>query len=55
MNEALFIQGITQLADKYGVKIEIDFDNYHISFDGECSDEMALAVELDKMFGSVAV
>ena len=53
--EALFIQGITQLADKYGVKIDIDFDNYMINIDGEPTDEVAMAIEIEDMFGDMAV
>lgn len=49
--DELFIQGVTQLADKYGVKISIDFNNYHINFDGEPTDEVALAQELEEIFG----
>ena len=52
--EALFIQGITQLAEKYGVKIDIDFDNYTIIVDGEPIDEVAMAIEIDDMFGGMA-
>ena len=53
--ETLFIQGITQLADKYGVKIDIDLDKYTINVDGEPTDEVAMAIEIDDMFGGVAV
>ena len=53
--EALFIQGITQLADKYGVTIDIDFDNYTINVDGEPTDEVAMAIEIEDMFGGMAV
>ena len=42
---------MTQLAAKYGVTVDIDFDNYHINFDGEPTDEVALAQELEEMFG----
>jgi len=52
--DTLFIQGVTQLAEKYGVKIDIDFDNYHIDFSGEPTDEVALAQELEEMFGRYA-
>ena len=52
--ETLFIQGITQLAEKYGVKIDIDFDNYTIIVDGEPTDEVAMAIEIDDMFGGMA-
>ena len=52
--ETLFIQGITQLAEKYGVKIDIDFDNYTIAVDGEPTDEVAMAIEIDDMFGGMA-
>ena len=52
--ETLFIQGITQLAEKYGVKIDIDFDNYTINVDGEPTDEVAMAIEIDDMFGGMA-
>ena len=52
--DELFIQGVTQLADKYGMKIDIDFDNYHINLSGEASDEVALAQELEEMFGKYA-
>ena len=52
--ETLFIQGITQLAEKYGVKIDIDFDNYTINVDGEPTDEVAMAIEIDNMFGGMA-
>ena len=52
--EALFIQGITQLAEKYGVTIDIDFDNYTIAVDGEPTDEVAMAIEIDDMFGGMA-
>ena len=54
MTDTLFIQGVTQLAAKYGVEVRIDFDNYLIDFQGECTDEMALALELDEMFGKMA-
>ena len=53
--ETLFIQGITQLALKYGVTIDIDFDNYTINVDGEPTDEVAMAIEIDDMFGGMAV
>jgi len=52
--ETLFIQGITQLAEKYGVTIDIDFDNYTINVDGEPTDEVAMAIEIDDMFGGMA-
>ena len=52
--DAIFIQGVTQLAEKYGVKVNIDFDNYRIDFDGEPTDEVALAQELEEMFGGYA-
>ena len=52
--EALFIQSITQLAEKYGVKIDIDFDKYTINVDGEPTDEVAMAIEIDDMFGGMA-
>ena len=52
--ETLFIQGITQLAEKYGVKIDIDFDNYTINVDGEPTDEVAMAIDIDDMFGGMA-
>ena len=52
--DAIFIQGVTQLAEKYGVKVNIDFDNYRIDFDGEPTDEVALAQELEEMFGRYA-
>ena len=52
--ETLFIHGITQLAEKYGVKIDIDFDNYTINVDGEPTDEVAMAIEIDDMFGGMA-
>ena len=53
--EALFIQGITQLAEKYGVTIDIDFDKYTIAVDGEPTDEVAMAIEIDDMFGRMAI
>ena len=53
--ETLFIQGTTQLAEKYGVKIDIDFDNYMINIDGEPTDEVAMAIEIEDMFGDMAV
>ena len=52
--ETLFIQGVTQLAAKYGVEVKIDFDNYRIDFDGEPTDEVAMAIELEDMFGGMA-
>jgi len=52
--ETLFIQGITQLAEKYGVTIDIEFDNYTINVDGEPTDEVAMAIEIDDMFGGMA-
>ena len=54
IEDHLFIQGVTQLAEKYNCKIDIDFDNYHINFDGEPTDEVALAQELEEMFGKYA-
>ena len=53
--EALFIQSITQLAEKYGVKIDIDFDKYTINVDGDPTDEVAMAIEIEDMFGDMAV
>ena len=52
--ETLFIQGITQLTEKYGVTIDIDFDNYTINVNGEPTDEVAMAIEIDDMFGGMA-
>ena len=52
--ETLFIQGVTQLAEKYGVKIDIDFDKYQIDISGEPTDEVAMAIEIDDMFGEMA-
>ena len=52
--ETLFIQGVTQLAEKYGVKIAIDFDKYQIDINGEPTDEVAMAIELEDMFGGMA-
>ncbi|MFX0194516.1 MAG: hypothetical protein ACFFCW_00215 [Candidatus Hodarchaeota archaeon] len=42
-HEALFIQTVLQLADKYGVKAEIDYDNCYVNFKGDC-DQEALAI-----------
>ena len=53
--DTLFIQGVTQLAEKYGVKVKIDFDKYQIDLDGEPTDEVALAQELEEMFGMYSV
>ena len=52
--EALFIQTVKQLADKYGVEAIFDFDNHHVKFKGEC-DETALAIELEDIFGEYAI
>ena len=53
--ETLFIQGVTQFAEKYGVKIAIDFDKYQIDINGEPTDEVAMAIEIEDMFGGMAV
>ena len=53
--ETLFIQGVTQLAEKYGVKIDIDFDKYQIDISGDPTDEVAMAIEIEDMFGGMAV
>ena len=47
---------MTQLAEKYGVKIAIDFDKYQIDISGEPTDEIAMAIELEleDMFGGMA-
>ena len=52
--ETLFIQGVTRLAEKYGVKINIDFDKYQIDISGEPTDEVAMAIEFEDMFGGMA-
>ncbi len=51
MDDALLIQTVQQLAEKHNVKVEIDFDTYHVMFDGELQDELALALELEEIFG----
>ena len=51
--ETLFIQSILQLADKYGVRAVIDYENHNVDFIGEC-DELALAHELEEIFGKYA-
>ena len=53
-HEALFIQTVKQLADKYGVEAIFDFNNNTIEFEGEC-DETALAIELEDIFGEYAI
>ena len=53
--ETLFIQGVTQLAEKYGVTIDIDFDNYTINVDDASTAEVAMAIEIEDMFGGMAV
>ena len=52
MDQALFVQAILQLAEKHGVKADIDFETNTVNFDGEPEDETALALELDELFGS---
>jgi hypothetical protein len=50
--EAQMLNTINQLAEKYGCKVEIDFDNQTIEFD--CPDkqsELDLAMEIKAMMG----
>lgn len=52
-HETFFVQSVLQLADKYGIKAIIDYENHNVDFQGEC-DEMALAQELEEIFGKYA-
>jgi len=51
LDDALLIQTVQQLGEKYNVKVEIDFENFYVNFDGELEDELALAIELEDIFG----
>jgi len=51
--EALFVQTVLQLAEKYGVTAEIDYENNNVNFVGDC-DDVALAQELEEVFGRYA-
>ena len=51
--ETLFVQTVLRLGDKYGIKVNIDFDNYIVNFDGD-GDCAGLARELEELFGNYA-
>jgi len=51
--EAMFVQAVLNLAKKYGVVANIDFDRKTVNFEGEFkdgTDEADLARELSEMF-----
>lgn len=51
--EAMVINILNSIADKFNCKVDIDLETHEIEFHCKDEDRLAIAAELDKYFGDV--